>query len=67
MLKIALIVAATAILAFGAGMWTASTMARPLPAEANAVISPSTISPYEMQLNVKPHDFPVQYMQGDFN
>jgi hypothetical protein len=40
-------------------------MARPRPAEANAVIS--TISPYEMQLNVKPHDLPVQYMQGDFN
>jgi hypothetical protein len=47
------------------------------PAEANAVISrstetgatstPSTISPYEMHLKVKPHDLPVQYMQGDFN
>jgi hypothetical protein len=67
MLKIALIVTATAVPAFGAGMWTASTMARPFPAETNAVISPTTISPYDMQLNVKPHDLPVQYMQGDFN
>ena len=67
MLKMALIVAATAVPAFGAGIWTASTMARPRPAEANAVISPSTISPYDMQLKVKPHDLPVQYMQGDFN
>ena len=67
MLKMALIVGATAVLAFVAGIWTASTMARPRPAEANAVISPTTISPYDMQLNVKPHDLPVQYMQGDFN
>ena len=65
--KMALIVAATAVLAFVAGIWTASTMARPRPAEASAVISPSTISPYDMQLKVKPHDLPVQYMQGDFN
>jgi hypothetical protein len=66
MLKIALIVAATAVPAFGVG-WTASTMAHPRLAEATAVISPTTISPYDMQLNVKPHDLPVQYMQGDFN
>jgi len=65
MLKIALIVAATAVPAFGVG-WTASTMAHPRLAEATAVISPTTISPYDMQLNVKPHDLPVQYMQGDF-
>ena len=66
MLKIALIVAATAVPAFGVG-WTASTMAHPRLAEATAVISPTTVSPYDMQLNVKPHDLPVQYMQGDFN
>jgi hypothetical protein len=66
MLKMALIVAATAVPAYAAGIWTASTTA-PLPAEANTVISPSTISPYDMQLKVKPHDLPVQYMQGDFN
>ena len=66
MLKMALILAATAVPAFGAGILTASTMAGPRPAEAT-VISPTTISPYDMQLNVKPHDLPVQYMQGDFN
>ena len=66
MLKIALIVAGTAVPAFGAGILTASTVAGPRPAEAT-VISPTTISPYDMQLNVKPHDLPVQYMQGDFN
>ena len=65
-MKIAFIVAATAVPAFGVG-WTASTMAHPRLAEANAVISPTTISPYDMQLNVKPHDLPVQYMQGDLD
>jgi hypothetical protein len=77
MLKMILIVAVTAVLGFAAGIWTETTMARHHPAEANAVISrstetgatstPSTISPYEMHLKVKPHDLPVQYMQGDYN
>jgi hypothetical protein len=77
MLKMILIVAATAVPAFAAGIWAESTMARHQSAEANAVSTPSTetsatstpstISPYEMHLKVKPHDLPVQYMQGDYN
>jgi hypothetical protein len=33
--------------------------------EANVTTALSTISPYEMQLKVKPADLPVQYMNGD--
>jgi hypothetical protein len=77
MLKMILIVVATAVLAFAAGIWADSTMASHHPAQANAVTAPSTetsapsttptISPYEMHLKVKPNDLPVQYMQGDYN
>jgi hypothetical protein len=65
MLKMILVVAATAAPAFGAGIWTASTMAHDHSIEANVTAASSTISPYEMQLKVKPADIPVQYMQGD--
>jgi len=34
--------------------------------ETRVVSTPSTISPSEMHLKVKPQDLPVQYMQGDF-
>jgi hypothetical protein len=75
MLKMILIVVATAVLAFAAGIWAESTMASHHLAKANAVKAPSdtsatstpTISPHEMHLKVKPNDLPVQYMQGDFN
>ena len=76
MLKMILIVVATAVLAFAAGIWAESTMASHHLAKANAVNAPSdtsatstppTISPYEMHLKVKPSDLPVQYMQGDYN
>jgi hypothetical protein len=65
MLKMILVVAATATPAFGAGIWTAPTMAHDHSIEANLTGASSTISPYEMQLKVKPADLPVQYMQGD--
>jgi hypothetical protein len=61
MLKIILVVAATAVPAFGAGIWTASTMAHEHSIEANVTAASSTISPYEMQLA----DLPVQYTEGD--
>ena len=76
MLKMILIVVATAVLAFAAGIWAESTMASHHLAKANAVSAPTdtsatstppTISPYEMHLKVKTHDLPVQYMQGDYN
>jgi hypothetical protein len=63
MLKIVLMVIATAALAVAAGIWAESTMARHHPVEANG--TPATISPYEMHLKVKPNDLPVQYMQSD--
>jgi hypothetical protein len=62
MLKMTLIVAATAVVGFGAGVWTKSTMADHRPKEATAA---STISPFEMQMKVKPNDLPVQYLRGD--
>jgi hypothetical protein len=34
---------------------------------AVAADAPLTISPLEMQRNMKPDDLPVQYMKGDFN
>jgi hypothetical protein len=74
MLKMILIVVATAVLAFAAGIWAESTIASHHLAKANAVNAPSDtsatstrVSPYEMHLKVKPNDLPVQYMQGDFN
>jgi hypothetical protein len=66
MLKTALIVAATAVLSFGAGIWTEATLAEHHRTETGAVSIPSTISPAEMHRKVKPDDLPVQYMQGDF-
>ena len=65
MLKMILVVAATAVPAFGAGIWTASTMAHRPSIEANATAALSTHSPYEMHLKVKPADLPVQYMNGN--
>jgi hypothetical protein len=64
MVKISLIVVATAVPAFGAGAWTAATLAEH---QTRVVSAPSTISPSEIHLKVKPDDLPVQYMQGDFN
>jgi hypothetical protein len=64
MVKIILIVAATAVPAFGAGIWTATVVEHP---RIRVVSAPSTISPSEMHRRVKPDDLPVQYMQGDFN
>ena len=37
------------------------------PKQAVAADAPLTISPSEMQRNMKPDDLPVQYMKGDFN
>ena len=65
MLKMALTVAATAILGFTAGILTEAKILRPQPVEA-ATITPSTISPIEMHRQLKPDDVPVQYMKpGD--
>ena len=66
MVKIIPVVCATAIASFGAGVWTQGKLAG-APATGTAATSASTISPFEMQLTVKPRDLPVQYMQGDFN
>ena len=44
MLKVILIVVATAVLAFAAGMWAESTMASHHLAKANAVNAPSDTS-----------------------
>jgi|307.fasta_scaffold2193898_1 hypothetical protein len=65
MVKIIPVVVATAIASFAAGVWTQGKLA--VPATATAATAASTISPFEMQLSVKPRDLPVQYMQGDFN
>jgi hypothetical protein len=65
MVKIIPVVVATAIASFAAGMWTQGKIA--VPATATPATTVSTISPFEMQLTVKPRDVPVQYMQGDFN
>ena len=58
------IVAATAVVCFAAGFWAQSTMARQTTFAATGVRA--TISPFEMQLKVKPNDLPVQYMQADY-
>jgi hypothetical protein len=57
-----LIIAVTAVVGFGAGIWTKSTMPNPRPIEATAT---STISPFEMQMKVKPDDLPVPYLRSD--
>jgi hypothetical protein len=67
MLKMIFVVAATALPAFGAGVWAGSIAAPYRSVAINGTTTPSTISPYEMQLKLKPHDLPVQYMEGDFN
>jgi hypothetical protein len=65
MSKTTLVVAATAILSFGAGFWTQSIMVGH-PVEA-ATITRSTISPSDMHGKLKSDDVPVQYMKpGDF-
>jgi hypothetical protein len=67
MVKIIPVVIATAVASFGAGVWTEGKLAGAAPASGTAATTASTISPFEMQLTVKPRDLPVQYMQGDFN
>jgi hypothetical protein len=66
MLKIIFIMVATAVPAFGAGIWTA-TLAEHQRTKTGVVGALSTISPSQMHREVKPGDLAVQYMQGDFN
>ena len=54
----------TAVLAFTAGVWAQGALH---PKQAVAAGAPLTISPLELQRNMKPDDLPVQYMKGDFN
>ena len=65
MLKMILVVAATAVPAFGAGVWMGSTAAPNRSVAINGTTTPSTISPYEMQLKMRPDDLPIQYVKGD--
>lgn len=67
MVKIILILVATAVPAFAAGVWTQATLAGHHATESIPASDLASISPYEMQLKVKPNDLPVQYMKGDFN
>ena len=67
MVKIIVIVVATAVPAFGAGVWTQATLAEHQRTQTRVVGIASTISPSEMHRRLKPDDLPVQYMQGDFN
>ena len=64
--KIILVVVATAVPAFVAGVWTQTSLAERHRPEIRTS-SASTISPSEIHREVKPGDLPVQYMQGDFN
>ena len=64
MMKIILVALPTAILAFAAGVWAEGVVH---PKQAVAASVPLTISPLEMQRNMKLGDLPVQYMRGDFN
>jgi hypothetical protein len=66
MIRIIPVAIATAIASFGAGVWAQGKLAG-APVTATAATTASTISPFDMQLGVKPRDLPVQYMQGDFN
>jgi hypothetical protein len=66
MMKVILAVVGTAVIAFPAGMWAAATMAPHHLVETGGAKA-QTISPSEMQRNVKPGDLPIQYMKGDFN
>jgi hypothetical protein len=67
MVRIIVIASATALPAFGVGVWTQATQAAHQRTQTRVVSIPSTISPSEMHRRVKPDDLPVQYMQGDFN
>jgi hypothetical protein len=67
MMKIILVAATTAVPAFAAGIWAQATLTDGHHAETRGIYTPSTISPFEMQRNVKPDDLSIQYMQGDFN
>jgi hypothetical protein len=64
MKKLTLVVIATAVVGFVAGMWAEGTIAGH---HSETTVAPPTISPFEMQQSVKPKDLPPQYMQGDYN
>jgi hypothetical protein len=66
MVKSIVIVVATAVPAFGAGIWTQATLAEHQRTQTRVVSIPS-ISPLEMHRKVKPDDLQVQYMEVDFN
>ena len=67
MVKLVLIVAATADFTFAAGIWAEAALVDHQRTETKVVSIPSTISPSELHHKVKPFDLPVQYMEGDFN
>jgi hypothetical protein len=67
MIKSIVIVIATAVPAFGAGIWTQATLAEHQRTQSRVVSITSTISPSEMQRKIMVDDLPVQHMQGDFN
>jgi hypothetical protein len=64
MMKIILVALPTAVLAFAAGVWAQGERH---PKQTVAVGAPLTISPSEMERNLKPDDLPIQYMKGDYN
>ena len=63
--KIILVVVATAVPAFVAGVWTQTSLAERHRPEIRAS-SASTISPLEMHGKMKPSDLSVQYMHRPF-
>ena len=63
MLKTILVVAATAVLVFGAGVWTRSTVAPSRSVEANGALHPRQQFPRtKIHPKVKPDDLPVEYL-----
>ena len=64
MFKMIPVAAAALALGFASGFWTKSTLANH-PDVALSVGPASSLSPFEMHLNAKPADIPVQYMRGD--
>jgi len=60
MIKIILVALPTAVLAFAAGVWAEGERH---PKHAVAAVAPLTISPSEMERNLKPDDLPAQYME----
>ena len=63
MLKTILVVAATAVLVFGAGVWTRSTVAPSRSVEANGALQPrQQFSLAKMHPKVKPEDLPAEYV-----